>query len=113
MTRPNSLQRDDAAVATALRVIDDHRSFLNQQLQTGQRIKDEVAANFVSGASSTFQGKVDEWVEVAQGVVRAFDILDEDLRGANNSLDSGVENAFNAANSWSSGSDVTFSKLTG
>lgn len=111
MTSPRQVAKSDGGINTAIGIIDDNRGFLQLQLAVGQRIQEEVAQNFVSGASTTFQQKVDDWVTVCQAVIKSFDTLEEDLKGASNALDSGTENALQAASSWTS--DSTFSALTG
>lgn len=111
MTTPQQVSKSDGAVNQAIGIIDDNRSFLQQQLAVGQRIQGEIALNFVSGASKTFQQKVDDWVTVCQAVIKGFDTLEEDLKGASNTLDQGTENALQAASSWV-GND-TFGTLTG
>lgn len=112
MTSPKQVAKSDGAVNQAIGIIDSNRGFLQQQVATGQRIKDEVAANFVSGASSTFQQKVDDWVTTGNAVIKAFDTLEEDLKGASNTLDSGNDNATQFANGWGGG-DGIFGALTG
>jgi uncharacterized protein YukE len=107
------VEKSDGAINTAIGIIDDNRSFLQQQMAVGQRISEEVAANFISGASMTFQQKVDDWVQLAQAVIRSFDTLEDDLKGASNELDSGTESALQAAQSWGGGDNPVFGVLTG
>jgi uncharacterized protein YukE len=111
MTTPKQVVKSDAGINQAIGIIDSNRGFLQQQVATGQRIRDDVARNFISGASATFQQKVDDWVTVGQAVIQAFDTLEDDLRGASNTLDSGAENAQQQAGSWAG--DEVFSSLTG
>jgi hypothetical protein len=120
MTGPASVRKADDSVNHSIRILEDSQGFLQQQVSTVTTLAGEVQANFqttaASGpsASATFQNKVQEWLDTANGVVKQFESLADDLRASSSTMDAGADNATQSVSSWgSAASSATFNALTG
>lgn len=115
-----STSKADTDIIAAISVLDDNKSYLQQQVNIVTQLAQELEANFQTTASNgpsasvTFQGKVTDWLDTANSVIKQFDDLSADLNAGSHTIDAGADNATQTAHSWQSDtSNATFSTLTG
>ncbi|GAA1988653.1 hypothetical protein [Kitasatospora viridis] len=111
MSSPNVLSAEDQAFITALNGLESQISAMITSGQTVERINEEIAAGYVSGASTAFQGRVNDWVERYKNVMQAFQKLQDATQGASTVLNKAEEDAHVMGGNWGA-SDGVFSALS-
>ncbi len=112
VSTPGMLKKDDGSIQQALAGLETQISSMISSGQTVERINEEIAAGYISGASTVFQGKVSDWVDRYKKVMQAFDQLTESLSGASKTLTQADEDAGVAGGNWGA-SDGVYSALQG
>lgn len=98
MSTPANLTKQDAAIRNAL---DSMRAHIDDMINSGrtvERIKEEIAAGYFSGASSAFQGKLDDWQQRYHQVIAAFEKFVESTQGADAIINKAEDEALAIAN---------------
>jgi uncharacterized protein YukE len=113
MAIQSGLNKHDQDMRTALNALDSHESAMRSAGNTATRIKDEIAANYVAGSSSTFQNRVDDWVTNYSALMNKFQHLREALQGASGAIDGSEDLAVQTGGAWHPGSTSTYSTLMG
>ncbi|MFD7904361.1 hypothetical protein ACFV4F_38895 [Kitasatospora sp. NPDC059722] len=106
------LNVEQQAIQNALQSLEGQISQMISSGQTVERINMEIAANYVSVASKTFQDKVGDWVVNYKRVMQAFDKLTQDLGSARSILTKAEEDAHVQGGNWGA-SDGVFHALGG
>ena len=106
------LRKDDGAIQQALSGLETQISSMITSGQTVERINEEIAAGYISGASTVFQSKVNDWVDRYKKVMQAFEQLTESLSGANTILTKADEDAGVQGGNWGA-SDGVYNALKG
>ncbi|MFE9426022.1 hypothetical protein ACFYNO_24025 [Kitasatospora sp. NPDC006697] len=107
----NVLSAQDQAFITALNGLDHQISAMITSGQTVERINEEIAAGYVSGASSAFQSKVNDWVDRYKTVMQAFQKLQDATHGASQVLNKAEEEAHVMGGNWGA-SDGVYAALS-
>lgn len=106
------LSKDDAAIQQALQGLDHQVSAMITSRQTIGQINEDIAAAYVSPASTQFQQKIGDWITCYQQVMQAFERLSESTSGANQILNKAEEEAHVIGGNWGA-SDGIFHGLSG
>ncbi|MFD0278097.1 hypothetical protein ACFVHB_29900 [Kitasatospora sp. NPDC127111] len=111
MTSP-VLNKEDAAIQQALAGLEHQIAAMITSGQTVERINEEIAAGYVSGASRAFQEKVNDWVARYKQIMQAFERFTESTQGANQILNNAEEDAHVIGGNWGA-SDGIYQGLGG
>jgi uncharacterized protein YukE len=111
----NTLKTDDAAVQNALALLDSHTSFMQGMNATVDTIRQDINSCYQARSSTTFQGKVNEWIENYQAVQNAVRNLRDRLQTAHGVIGRAEEELAGNAASWntSDASDPIYQALHG
>lgn len=71
-----------------------------------ERINEEIAAGYISQASSAFQAKVNDWVERYKRVMQAFQQLQDATGNASNVLNKAEDEAHILGGNWGTSDGV-------
>ncbi|MFI6156392.1 hypothetical protein ACIBCA_27315 [Kitasatospora sp. NPDC051170] len=82
MSTPAMLTKQDEAIRKVLTDLQQQIDDMITAGRTVERIKEEVGAGWISGASSTFQEKIDDWMRRYHEVIGAFERFVEATQGA-------------------------------
>ncbi|MET8541618.1 hypothetical protein ACIQI7_03190 [Kitasatospora sp. NPDC092039] len=93
MSTPANLNKQDEAIRKALSDIEQQIENMITAGRTVERIREELAAGYISGASSTFQEKVGDWMTRYHTVIGAFERFAEATKGADQVLTHAEEEA--------------------
>ncbi|MFJ9443433.1 hypothetical protein ACIRRH_16400 [Kitasatospora sp. NPDC101235] len=83
MTTPGMLTKEDEAIRQVLASLEQQIEHMVTAGRTVERIKEEIAGGYISGASSVFQQKVEDWMTRYQQVIGAFERFVQSTQGAN------------------------------
>lgn len=86
MGTPSMLTKEDEAIRQVLSSLEQQIENMVTAGRTVERIKEELAAGYISGASDMFQSKVDDWMQRYQKVIGAFENFVQSTQGANQIL---------------------------
>lgn len=100
-----TLVSDDAAVRTILAALDSHTSFMGGIQQTIDAINNDIRSHYVADSSTTFQGKIQDWIAAYQGVQKAVDDLRTGLSDAHGVISRGVQEAADVSSGWTPSGD--------
>ncbi|WP_157535819.1 hypothetical protein [Kitasatospora mediocidica] len=106
------LNKDDAAIQSALTGLDTKISEMMTSALTVERINAEINAGYISGASAKFQQNIEDWISRYKVVMNAFEKLMESTSGANQVLNQAEEEAGLIGGNWGA-SDPVFKALSG
>ncbi|MCX4745834.1 hypothetical protein OG455_09905 [Kitasatospora sp. NBC_01287] len=106
MTTPSSLSTEDQAMSKALASLEKHGSAMITSGQTVEQINQEIRAHYISGASSSFQGKVQDWVDRYKTVMNAFQQLTDALDQSGKFLAQAEADAHDAGGNWGASENV-------
>lgn len=111
----NTLRTEDAAVRNALSLLEQHTSFMSSMNGTVQTIREDINGCYQARSSSTFQSKVNEWIESYQSVQSAVQTLQQNLASAHNVIGRAEEELTQNAGAWNTqdASDPIFQALHG
>ncbi len=111
----NTLKTDDQAVQKALSLLDSHTAFMKNMGSTVQTIREDVGRSYVAQSSSTFQSKVNEWIENYQAVQNAVQTLRDNLQTAHTTIGRAEQELNQNAGAWNTqdASDPIFQALQG
>ncbi|MFF7634565.1 hypothetical protein ACFZB9_15620 [Kitasatospora sp. NPDC008050] len=114
MTTPGGsmLKTSDQSIQNALMSLEGQLSAMISSGQTVERINEEIAAHYVSGASTLFQGKINDWVTRYKKIMQAFQQLSDSTQGASKTLTKAEEDAHVIGGNWGA-SDGVYSALNG
>ncbi|GAA3039684.1 hypothetical protein ACFVUY_23925 [Kitasatospora sp. NPDC058063] len=93
MSTPANLNKQDEAIRKALSDIEQQIEGMITAGRTVERIKQELASGYISGASSTFQQKVEDWMTRYHTVIGAFERFAESTKVADQVLSHAEEEA--------------------
>ncbi|WP_406207947.1 hypothetical protein OH807_35815 [Kitasatospora sp. NBC_01560] len=93
MSTPPMLVKEDEAIRQVLASLETQIEHMVTAGRTVERIKEEVAAGYISGASSTFQGKIEDWMRRYNTVIGAFEHFVQSTQGANQILTQAEDDA--------------------
>jgi hypothetical protein len=102
--------KTDQGMQVLLQSLEDHVSAMMQAGQTAERINEEIQAGYVAGSSTTFQGKVQQWVDEYKQVMQKFQQLASDSSQVNQVLNAGEQEAGMVGGNWGA-SDGVFAAL--
>lgn len=108
-----TLQKEEHAMRAALAALADHESQMRSAGQTANTINEDIARNYVAGSSSTFQNRVQDWLNNYNQLMGKFGNLREALQSASAAIDSAEDDANSTGNSWSPESGSTYHALMG
>ncbi|WP_035841687.1 hypothetical protein [Kitasatospora azatica] len=108
----NLLTTDDQSVQQALTGLGHQISAMITAGQTVERINEEIAAKYVSGASSAFQDRVTDWVDRYKVIMRSVEHLMESTASASKVLTKAEDDAHVVGGNWGA-SDGVYSALNG
>jgi hypothetical protein len=113
MTTPGTaLKKSDHSIQSTLAGLEGQISAMIQSGQTVERINEEIAAHYVSGASTAFQNKISDWVERYKSIMQAFQQLTDSTQGASQTLTKAEEDAHVIGGNWGA-SDGVYHALNG
>ncbi|MFF8430648.1 hypothetical protein ACF07Y_37020 [Streptomyces sp. NPDC016566] len=107
------LSQQDAAMQQGIASLEHHVVAMMQAGQTAERINDELRQGYIAGSSTTFQQKVQEWVDNYQAVMRQFEKLASGSSGVKQTLDAAEEEAHMQGGNWGGTSQGVYSALAG
>jgi uncharacterized protein YukE len=99
-TDVNQLSVADQAFLSALNGLDHQLAAMMTSGQTVERINEEIAAHYISGASTAFQKRVEDWVARYKKVMQAFQQLQDATHGASQVLNRAEEEAHIMGGNW-------------
>ncbi|SDP39657.1 hypothetical protein [Actinacidiphila guanduensis] len=110
-----TLRTDDQAVQHALSLLDDHTAFMKNMGSTVDQIRSDIASSYQAQSSTTFQGKINDWISAYQGVSAAVQQLRTNLETAHGTIGRAEEELHQNAAAWqsTSGDDAVFQALRG
>jgi prophage DNA circulation protein len=82
-------------------VLDEHTSFMNSISGTVQGIQQDINGCYKARSSTTFQNKINEWIESYQGVRSAVEQLRESLASAHSIIGRAEEELAQEPAGWS------------
>lgn len=97
----NTLRTEDVAVRNALSVLEQHTSFMKSMSGTVQTIREDINNSYQARSSTTFQNKVNEWIENYMAVQSAVQTLQENLQSAHQIISQAEEQITSQAGGWS------------
>jgi uncharacterized protein YukE len=106
------LKKSDQSIQSALAGLEGQISAMIQSGQTVERINEEIAAAYISGASTAFQGRINDWVTCYKKVMQAFQALMDSTQGASQTLNKAEEDAGVMGGNWGA-SDGVYHALSG
>lgn len=111
----NQLKTDDRAIQNALDILSNHVSFMNSMNQSVDAIRADIASCYQAQSSTTFQNKINEWIESYLAVQKTVQTLQENLGSAHQVIGRAEEELTQTSNAWntSDGSDPIFQALHG
>ncbi|GHF63723.1 hypothetical protein GCM10018790_47030 [Kitasatospora xanthocidica] len=87
------MTKQDEAIRKALSDIEQQIEGMITAGRTVERIKQELASGYISGASSTFQQKVEDWMQRYHQVIGAFERFAEATKVADQTISHAEEEA--------------------
>jgi len=93
MVDQGTLAKEDEAIRKVLADLEQQIENMVSAGRTVERIKEELGAGYISGASSVFQSRVEDWMARYQKVVGAFEHFMQSTQGANQILNQAEEDA--------------------
>jgi uncharacterized protein YukE len=111
----NQLKTDDRAVQSALDILSSHVSFMNSMNQSVQTIQADIASCYQAQSSTTFQSKINEWIDSYLAVQKTVQTLQENLGSAHQVIGRAEEGLTQSSGAWNTtdGSDPIFHALNG
>jgi hypothetical protein len=105
------LSKEDSAIQQVLSSMEGQISAMITAGQTVERINEELGAGYISGASTVFRSKVQDWVDSYKLVMQKFQHCCESTSGASSLLNQAEEEAQVTGGNWGA-SDGVFHGLT-
>ncbi|MEU9041653.1 MULTISPECIES: hypothetical protein [unclassified Kitasatospora] len=93
MTTPGMLTKEDEAIRQVLASLEHQIENMVTAGRTVERIKEELAGGYISGASSVFQQKVEDWMSRYQQIIGSFEKFVQSTQGANQILTQAEDDA--------------------
>ncbi|MCU7825975.1 hypothetical protein [Kitasatospora sp. DSM 101779] len=93
MVDQGTLAKEDEAIRKVLADLEHQIENMVTAGRTVERIKEELATGYISGASTVFQNKVGDWMTRYQKVTGSFEHFMQSTQGANQILNHAEEEA--------------------
>ncbi|MFJ6618729.1 hypothetical protein ACIQOW_14275 [Kitasatospora sp. NPDC091335] len=87
------LTKEDEAIRQVLASLEQQIESMVTAGRTVERIKEELAGGYISGASTVFQQRVEDWMTRYQQVIGAFERFVQSTQGANQILTAAEDEA--------------------